>query len=69
MKDFKIHEIKSFTMVRGLAQLPCYEALMDVVKNDWVQFSTLPISQNKNVRLWYSVMMYKFLSESCIKYD
>ena len=49
---------------RGLATLSCYETLKNVVKNDWVKFTTHPKFKNNNTKLWYSVMMYNFLKES-----
>lgn len=50
-------------MERGFAPLTCYETLKNVVKNDWVKITTHP-RFNNNTKLWYSVMMYHFLSQS-----
>lgn len=63
MDDFKIYDIKYFAMERGFAPLTCYETLKNVVKNDWVKITTHP-RFNNNTKLWYSVMMYHFLSQS-----
>lgn len=64
MNDFKIYDIKHFAMMRGFAPLTCYEALLNVVKNDWIKITTHPKFISNNTRLWYSVMMYHFLSQS-----
>lgn len=64
MEDFKIYDIKYFAMERGLAPLVCYETLKNVVKNDWVKVTTHPRFKSNNLKLWYSVMMYQFLSQA-----
>lgn len=58
------NEIKEIARERGLATLSCYETLKNVIKNDWVKFTTHPKFKNTNTKLWYSVMMYNFLKES-----
>lgn len=64
MKDFKLYEIKSFARERGLAALTCYETLRNVVNNDWVKITTHPRFDDNNIKLWYSVMMYEFMSQA-----
>lgn len=64
MNDFKIYDIKYFAMERGLCPITCYETLKNVVKNDWVKITTHPRFYSNNTKLWYSVMMYHFLSQS-----
>lgn len=56
--------VKEFARERGLATLSCYDTLKNVIKNDWVKFTTHPKFSNNNIKLWYSVMMYNFLKES-----
>jgi len=56
--------IKEIARERGLATLSCYDTLKNVIKNDWVKFTTHPKFRNNNIKLWYSVMMYNFLKES-----
>lgn len=51
-------------MERGLASLTCYETLKNVVKNDWGKVTTHPRFDNNNTKLWYGVMLYRFLSQS-----
>lgn len=64
MDDVIGRKIKDLARERGLAALSCYETLKNVVKNDWVKFTTHPKFKNNNVKLWYSVMMYNFMKES-----
>lgn len=64
MKDIKGKSIKDFARERGFAALTCYDTLKDVVKNDWVKITTHPKMQDNNTKIWYSVMMYNFLSKT-----
>ena len=63
MKDIQGNMIKLFARERGFAALTCYDTLKNVVKNDWVKITTHP-KFTDNTKLWYSVMMYKFLSQA-----
>ena len=64
MDDIIGSKVKHIARERGLATLSCYETLKNVVRFDWVKFTTHPKFKNNNVKLWYSVMMYNFLKES-----
>ena len=64
MKDIEGHAIKRFARERGFAALTCYDTLKNVVKNDWVKITTHPKFKDSNAKLWYSVMMYKFLAQT-----
>ena len=64
MDDIKGNYIKHFARERGFPTLTCYETLKNVVKNDWVKITTHPKFQKTNTKLWYSVMMYHFLSQT-----
>ena len=44
--------------------MSCYDTLKNVIRYDWIKFTTHPKFKNNNVKLWYSVMMYNFLKES-----
>lgn len=44
--------------------MSCYDTLKNVIKNDWVKYTTHPKFRNNNIKLWYSVMMYNFLKDS-----
>jgi len=64
LNDIEGSSIKHFARERGLATLSCYDTLKNVVRYDWVKFTTHPKFKNNNVKLWYAVMMYDFLKES-----
>lgn len=64
MKDIQGNVIKRFARERGFAALTCYDTLKNVLKNDWVKITTHPKFKDNNAKLWYSVMMYKFLAQA-----
>lgn len=64
MKDIKLHEVNNFIRERGLASLTCYETSRNVLNNDWVKVTTHPRFADNTIKLWYSVMMYHFLSQA-----
>ena len=64
MNDIKGNYIKDFARERGFAALTCYDTLRNVLKNDWVKITTHPKFEDNNTKIWYSVMMYQFLSQT-----
>lgn len=65
MDDIEGSRIKEFARERGLAALSCYETLKNLIRYDWVQFTTNEkFMSNNNAKLWYSIIMYNFLKES-----
>jgi len=63
MDDIEGYNIKHYARERGFPAISCYITLKNLVKNDWVKITTHP-KFTDNTKLWYSVMMYRFMSQT-----
>lgn len=64
MNDIVGYNVKHFARQRGIAAISCYETQKNIIRNDWVKYTTHPKFENDNAKLWYAVMLYYFTNKT-----